>query len=246
MIVTRESKLKVQDCNFCKKQLLDKLFNDYKLQLQFYIDKIISKQLPLDKYLSSKDIPYNIFKHSQWKQIIYKQASQIYRSRLQIIKKQVYKHYKMIYKKAIKSKKFQKFISKRFLQLNINFEKRIKNIQINNIAINIDSRLLSHTFDSKHFNQFIGIKLPYFYQTKKRAIQINLPVVYHSHYRKFNKWNRKNTIKLTKDKNNYFISFLFQKQIPKKQFKNSIGIDVGYKKVFTTSNSVQCGKGFFV
>ena len=246
MIVTRSSKLKITDCNSNKKQYLNKLFEDYYNDLQCCVDLMITGQLPCDKFLSSKDIPSKIIKHSRWKQIIYKQASQIYRSNLQIVKKQVYKRYKKIYSKASKTNRYGRFVNTRFSKLNINYNKRIKNIDIKNIAINIDNRLLNSNFSSNRFNQFIGLKLPYFYQNKKRAIQINLPLVYHTHYRKFNKWNRKNTIRLTKDKNNFFITFMFQKQIVKvNQFNNAIGIDVGYKKVFATSNQQYCGKDFF-
>ncbi len=245
MLITRESKLKIQDCNSSKKQYLDKLFEDYAIDLQFYIDKMISGQLPFNKFLSSKEIPSNILKHSQWKQIIYKQASQIYRSNLQIVKKGIYKKYKKIYSTAIKANKFQKFTSKRFRQLDINYAKRIKKIDIKNTTINIDSRLLSSTTNNKHFNEFIGIKLPYFHQNKKRAIQINLPLQYHKHYRKFKSWKRKNTIKLTKDKNNMFVSFAFEKDIQKKTQNKAIGVDIGYKKIFSTSNEKYCGKDFF-
>lgn len=61
---------------------IDRLFSDYKVDLQFYIDLLWNKQLLLRKYLSSKLLPSNVIKHSQWKQIIYKQASEIIRSNI--------------------------------------------------------------------------------------------------------------------------------------------------------------------
>jgi putative transposase len=66
-----------------KSAWLDLLFNDYKEDLRFYIDLLWSKQLPLAKMLSSKVLPANNLKHSQYKQILYKQASEIIRSNIE-------------------------------------------------------------------------------------------------------------------------------------------------------------------
>ena len=61
---------------------LDLLFHDYKQDLQFYIDLLWDKKLPLLKMLSSKVLPANMLKHSQYKQILYKQASEIIRTNI--------------------------------------------------------------------------------------------------------------------------------------------------------------------
>ena len=224
--------------------MLKTLFNDYRTDLQYYLFLMINKEMQVGKFLSSKQLPNNKLKHSQWKQIIYKQASQIYRSNYQLTKKKVYKQYKKIYAKAINSGKLTDFTNKRFRQLNIDIHKRMPKIEIKSIAISIDSRLLSSQFNSSHFNQFIGIKLPYFQENKKIAIQINLPIIYHKHYRKFKGWTRKNSIKLLQLNDQFFIQFAFQKQTNYAvQFTNIIGIDIGYKKTITISNN-QCYGSF--
>ncbi len=64
--------------------------DNYKTDLKFYIDLILTEKLPLKLNLSSKELPTNIIYHSQWKQIIYKQASEIVRSN---IKYQLNKRY---------------------------------------------------------------------------------------------------------------------------------------------------------
>ena len=240
--MVRASRISLKNTNIQKLSMLKQLFNDYRIDLQYYLSLIISKEMPVGKFLSSKQLPTNKLKHSQWKQIIYKQASQIYRGNYQITKKKVYKQYKKIYAKAINRGRLTSFTNKRFKQLNIDIHKRMPNIEIKNIAISIDNRLLSSQFSSSYFNQFIGIKLPYFQENKKRAIQINLPIMYHKHYRKFKNWTRKNSIKLLQLNNKFFIQFTFQKQTKLSvQYTNIVGIDVGYKKTITTSNNQQYG-----
>jgi putative transposase len=66
-----------------KSAWLDMLFNDYKEDLQLYINLLWNKQLPLVKLLSSKVLPANNLKHSQYKQILYKQASEIIRANIE-------------------------------------------------------------------------------------------------------------------------------------------------------------------
>jgi IS605 OrfB family transposase len=51
--------------------------------LQFYVDLIWNKQLPIEKNLSSKKLPANLITHSQYKQILYKQASEIIRANIE-------------------------------------------------------------------------------------------------------------------------------------------------------------------
>lgn len=62
-----------------KNEQLVKLFEIYESELKFYIDLIISGKLPLKSVMSSKLIPNNLISHSNWKQNIYKMASQIIR-----------------------------------------------------------------------------------------------------------------------------------------------------------------------
>lgn len=80
MIIRRAIKYSLNKANKNKLDCLDSLFADYQAQLQYYIDLIWDKQLGLSKNLSSKDLPHLRFMHSRWKQICYKQASEIIRS----------------------------------------------------------------------------------------------------------------------------------------------------------------------
>jgi len=74
---------------------LDYLFSEYQFLVQKYIDLIWAHRLELRVLLSSKLLPdTNNIKHSQWKQVAYKQASEMVRSQAKKKKKTkpVFKH----------------------------------------------------------------------------------------------------------------------------------------------------------
>lgn len=203
MIRSSEHILKFQTNS--KTVWLSKLFSDYKLDLQFYIDLLWNNKLPLEKTLSSKKIPANIITHSQYKQILYKHASEIIRSNI--------------------------------------LKKKTSKPIIKNISINIDERLFNIQ-TSKHFNEFVHLRLPYF-KNKARALFIRLPIKYHRHSLKFKDWKRASTIKLKECNKKYFVIFSYEKEEPEKRRRGkSIGIDQGYKKLIVTSEGKFVGREF--
>ena len=220
--------------------LLDKLFADYKQLLQTYVNMLCDKELPLKALLSSNLLPDgDTIKHSQWKQIIYKQASEIVRGTIQAYKSQRYDSYKKVYKYFKEKNRMLAFLNKKFSELNLS--ERITTPICENISINIDERLV----DFQHgncFDEFIRIKLPYFCGDKKRAITINLPIKQHKHSLKYKNWIRKNTIQIVNKNGNYYLNLFYEKEYPSiKQTGISIGIDVGYKKLISTSQGKYYG-----
>jgi len=88
----RSSQHTLKFSNDGKLDILDKLFQDYAQDLQSYINLIWNKTLPLEKFLSSKLLPEIRCNYSQYKSILYKQASEIIRSQRK--KKQGSKNFK--------------------------------------------------------------------------------------------------------------------------------------------------------
>lgn len=240
MIRTSKSSLKFS--NKEKQNYLKQLFYDYKLDLQFYLDLIHSKKLEIKNNLSSKILPINIISHSQWRQIIYKQASEIYRSNLQQQYKKRYKKYKQVYSYFFKRNRQMNFLSKRYHELNL----KLKQAPIiKNCSINIDNRLFDIKQSQNEFDYFIKLRLPYFCSNKKRAIAVNFPIRSHKHMNKFSDWNRKNTIQLKQNSTSFSVSLFFEKQEPTvKSSGKSIGIDLGYKKLIVTSDGNIYGREF--
>ena len=59
---------------------------------------------------------------------------------------------------------------------------------------------------------------------------------------KYKNWNRANSIQLKKIKDNYYITQIFEKEVREKSDGTSIGIDIGVKKLLTTSREEYLGK----
>jgi len=242
-IITRCSKHILKYSNSNKIDDLEQLYQDYKKDLQLYIDLILSGQLELKPNLSSKLLPTNIFSHSQWKQIVYKNASEIVRSNKKIKEKERYKRYKKVYTYFSRRNRQQKFLSKYFIELNLKNILSYIHIEIKNVSISIDERLIDFDNSTLHFNEFVRVKLPYFQEDKKRAETINLPIKWHKSSLKFVSWKRKKTVQLQKIKRNFHLVFFYEKEEPEKREEGrELGIDIGYKKLVVASDGGVYGK----
>jgi IS605 OrfB family transposase len=241
----RTSKHSISYTNQNKLDVIERLYVDYKDLLQTYVKMILNEQLPQRSFLSSKDLPtVNSISHSQWKQIAYKQATETVKSLIKKTRDKTFKRYKYLYAKCANENKHTAFTSKRFKDLNINFIKRISNINIQNVSIPIDNRLFD-VKEGKSFDEFIRLKTPYFKTDKKRALTINIPLKHHRQSNQFkdNNWNRKNTIQLKKIKDNFFFNVFWEKEINvSSEHKRTVGIDVGYKKLISSSSGIHYGQ----
>ena len=233
----RSSKHILKYSNKDKLEFLESLYSDYQIALQECINLILSGNLELKVLLNSKDIPVlgNI-SHSQWKQVIYKQASEIIRSTTKKNKELRFKHYKKVYRYFKEKNRQIEFLSKKWSELNLKYKKFIVP-EPKNISIFLDERLFDVQFGDS-FDEFIQIKLPYFKKKKTRdvSITLNLPVKYHKNSLKYSDWKRKNTICLSKVNSNFYLTFFYE--IPEPNIKSSgseLGIDIGYKKLLSTS-----------
>jgi len=87
-MITRSSKHILKFSNQNKISNIDILFHTFQKALQEYVDMIWEQELPLKNNLSSKDLPdVADIRHSRWKQLIYKHASEIIRANIKRKKK---------------------------------------------------------------------------------------------------------------------------------------------------------------
>jgi putative transposase len=236
----RSSKHKLISCNKAKLVWLDSLFIDYKKDLVTYINYIIDGILPLKTNLSSSILPIETIKHSRYRQLIYKQASEIIRSQIDRANKKRYDSYKTIYSYMINKHPESSFAKKKFSELKIKpilKSKYFSMPKLNNLSINLDERF----FDieaGKHFDNFINIKLPYFNEKGTRALQINIPINNHKHSNSFKKndFTLRKAIQIKNINGHYYINLIWFKEIASKTAGKSIGIDMGYKKLITSSD----------
>jgi IS605 OrfB family transposase len=242
----KETRHILKFCNQEKVLLLQKLFEDFKADLKIYLAAIVSGELPFGKYLSIvPDLPNTKIRHSQWKQILYKEAVAKIQSAMERTKQETYAKYKRLYVKCLEKDGHKSFTNKRFSELRINYLKRIK-VDIKKVSIPVDQRLLSAEPNGQTtFDEFLGLRLPYFKEGIRRAIQINLPIKYHKVYNHYvsDGWLRKNTVKLTKSGHSFYLCFALEKEgNQKKTSGKTLGIDIGYKKLIVDSEGCQYGR----
>ncbi len=223
-----------------KTNYLNQLWSSYKQDLEFYIDLILIDKLPLELNLTSKELPINVIKHSQWRQVIYKSASEIIRSQIRQANQRRYKAYQRLYSECISTFRHKKFTDKHFkdLKLKLIIQSRFfTRPKISSFTINIDQRLFDLSQDSKEFDEFVRLRTPFLNQVTHHYNTIKLPIKYHKHSLKFKSWTRKNTIRLVKVNSQYYVDFVYEKESPPiKTSGQPLGVDLDYNKLATCSD----------
>lgn len=228
--------------NSKKLSFIDMIFVDYTVCLKYYIKLIIDGELPIKTNLSSNDLPnYNI-KHSRYKQLIYKQASEIIRSQLKKSSERRYKTFKLVYRYFKENGRQTAFVSKKYSELNLKpliKSRFFTHPNLKNITITLDERFFNIK-QGVHFDKFVKIISPYFNEKGTRALTVNIPFKEHKHSNKFltDDWKPRKVIQLKKVDGNYYINQVFEKDEPKhKDNGRTIGIDLGYNKLIVTSEN---------
>jgi putative transposase len=232
--------------NPLKLNLIDNLFIDYKNDLEIYLNYIIDDVLPLKVNLSSKQLPNECIKHSRYKQIIYKHASEIIRSQIDKSIKKRFKKYQIVYQYFKSNNKQSKFTKKKFSELNLKpimKSKYFTNPKLKDISINLDERFFDIK-DSKHFDNFIKITLPYFKEGIKRAKTIKVPLTGHKHSLNLKNtgFKLRNNIQIKKVNGTYYIFLIWEKEVLYRKEGKSLGIDIGYRRLIVTSDNEFIGE----
>ena len=242
----RTSKHSLKFCNKSKLNSLDQMFALYESSLKTYLDLMVAGKLPIQKFLSTKDCPECAIKHSRFKQLVYKNVSEMMRGQLTQVKDRVFRKYKKVFKWCLKTNRFENFTNKHFHELNINYLKRIK-FDLKNILIMLNENLFDiEICKDGEFNEFVRIFLPIFKEGKKRAQTICLPIKHHKHSLKFKDWNRKKSVQLQRINGKYYLNFIYEKEdIKKKSDNRKVGIDLGAHKLIADSNGNFYGKDLY-
>ena len=227
--------------NQSKINYLDLLFVEYKNDLGTYINYIIDGILPLKTMMSSSLLPTENIKHSRFKQLIYKQASEIIRSQIDKSKKRRFSRYKKIYSYFKKNDRQNNFINKKFSELKLKdvlLSKYFTKPNLNNISINLDERFFDIQ-QGNHFDNFVKIILPFFNEKGTRALQVKIPLKQHKHSLSLlnNDFTLRKNIQIKKINNSFFISLIWFKDVKQRTEGSSVGIDLGYNKLIATSNN---------
>ena len=132
------------------------------------------------------------------------------------------------------SARLQQCLGKQALEIVKSQRKKKKRTKplFNKNVINLDSRFIDVQYNKNTFD--IWFKL----NCIGNKISLNLPGKKHKHFLKYNNWKTKKSYRLRKFNNKYFIDMMFEKEAP--EFKlsgDSIGIDIGYKKLIAISEN---------
>lgn len=244
--MTRTSKHSLKFTNKSKLKSLDQMFALYESSLNTYLDMMKNGSLPVQKFLSTKDCPDCDIKHSRFKQLVYKNASEMMRGQLVQVKERVFRKYKKVFKWCLKTNRFENFTNKHFHELNINYLKRIK-FDLNNISIMLNENLFDiQASKDGEFDLFVRVFTPMFKDGKKRAQTICLPIKQHKHSLKFKNWKRKKSVQLQRINGKYFLNFIYEKaDITKSKDNKKVGIDLGAHKLIADSNGKFYGQDLY-
>ncbi len=240
MIRTSKHNL-TQFSNQGKLNSLGQMFIDYKIDLEYYINLILTGVLPLQKMLSSSQLPANIIKHSWYKQILYKQASEIVRSQTKQSSEKRFYRYQKIYSYFKQNGRQEKFIDQKYSELNLKplfKSKYFTKPSLINISIDFDYRFFDIQFDSS-FDNIVRLTLPYL-RSPYRALTVKLPFNNHKHSNKLKNagFTLRRAIQLKKINNKYILSLVWEKpDAPKQVVGKTIGLDTGYRKLIATSDN---------
>jgi len=99
-------------------------------------------------------------------------------------------------------------------------------------TINLDSRFIDIRFDENSFDTWIR------FSSIGMKMKLNLPSKKHKHFHKFHDWKMKDSVRLRKYGEKYFVDLYFEKEAPAlKSNGKSVGLDCGYKKLLISSEN---------
>lgn len=239
-MLIRSSKHIISHANKTKTDSLNELFVNYQCDLETYICYIVDGVLPLKNMMSSSLIPAENIKHSRYKQLIYKHASEIIRSQIDKSNKKRYASYRKVYAYFKHNNRQTAFLGKKFSELNlkdIKLSRFFTTPKIKKLSINLDERFFNIE-KGKHFDFFVNIKLPIFNEKGTRALQINIPINKHKHSNNFAKdgFKLKKNIQLKKVGDHYFMNLIWEKEVNLKPKGRILGVDIGYNKLIVSSD----------
>lgn len=211
MLVVRNCKYSLNNANARKRAVLDGLFADYAADLQYYVDLLWEGQLPLRKNLSSADLPINRLAHSRWRQMLYKQASEMVR--------------------AVREHKRNKRKSKPTVnRVSLCLDERVVDFHGGDeVGAEFDAFLqLTLPYFNETGTRALKLRCPFRHHFHHNNLVTEGYVAVSS-------------IKLKKEGNGYFLYRTYKKEVKSREEGTPLGIDSGVKKLFVTSEAQLIG-----
>ena len=233
-----------------KKQTLDSIFDEYSKVVNFYIQILWNLQDKTYGSFLGKDTInlVDTWLSARLKQCAGKQALQITKSTYKKNDSLIFKSYKKVYKYCLKKNKFNNITSVRFSEFKKDkyFRKRISMPISGGSSIELSNNFFDLSEDVNSFDLWINFKSFTSNRSKKNnKFRFSLPTRKHAQFNKLRnkKFTLKQSCRLRKFNGNYYLDLFHEKETPILKDKgNSLGIDIGYKKLIVTSNNEILGK----
>lgn len=225
----RSSALTLKFATSKKLNTLDLVFDEYARVVNLYIDALNqSKVLP----------KFTNFKVETWlsarlQQCAGKQATEVVKSTRKKDAEIRLKKYKRIYKYFLNKQRQNKFISKKFSELNLNYKIKPR---FDGKTINLDNRFWSLNTSANSFDYWVKLG------SIGNKIGFLLPVKNHKHNKKFSNWKRVGSCRLLRNNGKFKIELIYEQEAPKLAKPNKIlAIDAGINCLMSCSDGRQIG-----
>ena len=225
----RSSALTLKFATSKKLNTLDLVFDEYARVVNLYIDALNqSKVLP----------KFTNFKVETWlsarlQQCAGKQATEVVKSTRKKDAKIRLKKYKRIYKYFLNKQRQNKFISKKFSELNLNYKIKPR---FDGKTINLDNRFWSLNTSTNSFDYWVKLG------SIGNKIKLLLPLKNHTHNKKFKDWKRVGSCRLLRNNGKFKIELIYEQELPKLAKPSKIlAIDAGINCLMSCSDGRQIG-----
>lgn len=227
-----------------KREMLDKLFVEYQRVVNEFIGLYWN-----EKKLASKATATQWRKVTTWLcgkavKCAYRQAVQIIKSTQAKNKQRIYKAYQRVYAYAKKRNKDWAIVKQKWSEWSVGkkFRDRVKFPVFNGNSINLNSDLVT-IYESPKMKEFdLAVRLGSIFGNR---ISLLLPTKKHTLFNKHinNGYTVNSSVQLRRIDGNLYVNLFLEKETPEvKPTGKVVGVDVGVKKLMSTSENVFLGK----
>jgi transposase len=199
-VIKRSLKFSLREANKSKKGFLDKLWEDYKKVLEYFID-IGWNEKRLPKYEDAKTM--NLDTGLSWRYVscALVQAQAILKSCFRRLRK----------------------------------HKKVGKPSIKKISMRLDERFVKIEKGNNSFDYWLAIRNPY------EQKWVYFPVRNYEYAKNYQDWKLGRSVELLKQDDEWYVKFIFEREV-KLEDKPPKGIDIGYRKLITSSDGEVVGR----
>jgi IS605 OrfB family transposase len=198
-VIKRSLKFSLKEANKSKKGFLDKLWEDYKKVLEYFID-VGWNEKRLPKYEDVKNMDLNTGLSRRYISCALVQAQAILKSCFKRLRKR----------------------------------KEVSKPSIKKISMRLDERFVRIEKSNNSFDYWLAVRNPY------EQEWVYFPVKNYEYAKTYQDWKLSKSVELLKQDGEWYVKFIFEKEVDLED-KPQKGIDIGYRKLITTSDGEVIG-----